>query len=72
MLHLRRRFQLTIMSVVAGTTLACMGSVAFASASLAGTVTFNYTGADVSYTIPAPTKLPCTGREAAAWPMTRA
>jgi hypothetical protein len=51
MLHLRRRFQPTIMSVVASTALACLGSIAFVSASRAATMTFNYTGADVSYTI---------------------
>jgi Glycine rich protein len=51
MLHLRRRFQPTIIRIVASTALACMGGVAFASASQAATVTFKYTGADVSYTI---------------------
>src|SRR6202161_932064 len=51
MLCLRRRFQPTIIRIVAGTALACMGSVALASASQAAAVTFNYTGADVSYTI---------------------
>ncbi len=51
MLHLRRRFQPTITRIVASAALAWMGSVALASASQAATVTFNYTGADVSYTI---------------------
>jgi Glycine rich protein/PEP-CTERM motif len=51
MLHLRRRFQPTIMSVVASTAVAWMGSFALASASQAAPVTFDYTGADVSYTI---------------------
>jgi Glycine rich protein/PEP-CTERM motif len=51
MLCLRRHFQPTIIRIVASTALACMGSVALASASQAAAVTFNYTGADVSYTI---------------------
>jgi hypothetical protein len=51
MLHLRRRFQPTIIRIVASTAIACLGSVAFVSASRAATVTFNYTGADVSYVI---------------------
>jgi hypothetical protein len=51
MLHRRHRFQPTIIGIVASTALACMGSVALASASQAAAVTFNYTGADVSYTI---------------------
>ena len=51
MLHLRRRFQPTIMRIVASAALASVGCLALASASQAAAVTFNYTGADVSYTI---------------------
>jgi PEP-CTERM motif len=51
MLNLRRRFQPTILTLVASAALALAGSVAFVSASEAAAVTFNYTGADVSYTI---------------------
>ena len=51
MVHLGRRFQPTITRIVASVALAWIGSVALASASHAATVTFNYTGADVSYTI---------------------
>jgi hypothetical protein len=51
MLRLRRRFQPAWTRFVASAALALMGSVALTSASQAATVTFNYTGADVSYTI---------------------
>jgi hypothetical protein len=51
MLHLRRRFQPTIMRIVASAALASVGCLALASASQAAAVTFNYTAADVSYTI---------------------
>jgi hypothetical protein len=51
MLKLRRRLQPTIMSLVVSAALASAGSVGFVSASQAAAVTFNYTGADVSYTI---------------------
>jgi hypothetical protein len=51
MLCLRRRFHPAWTRFVASAALAWMGSVALASASQAAAVTFNYTGADVSYTI---------------------
>jgi PEP-CTERM motif len=50
MRNLRRPFQPTIIRIVASAALACTGSIAFLSASQAAAVTFNYTGADVSYT----------------------
>jgi hypothetical protein len=51
MLCLRRRFHPAWTRFVAGAALAWTGSVALASASQAAAVTFNYTGADASYTI---------------------
>jgi hypothetical protein len=51
MLCLRRRFHPAWTRFVASAALAWMGSIALASASQAAAVTFNYTGADVSYTI---------------------
>jgi PEP-CTERM motif len=51
MLCLRRRFHPGLTRFVASAAIAWMGSVALAGASQAATVTFNYTGADVSYTI---------------------
>ena len=51
MLCLRRRFHPALTQFVASAALAWMGSVALASASQAAAVTFNYTGAYVSYTI---------------------